>query len=210
MIREPNIAKRLEWATNNKDMLFDDVIYTDETTVQMESHRRLCSYKRGQKPRYKPKPKHPLKLHVWAGISFRGPTILCIFEGKMNAPLFIEILKNSLLPFIREVYPDGHRFVQDNDPKHCSLAARKFYEENGIMWWPTPPESPDLNPIEMLWHELKEYIRRVVKPKTKKQLVDGIKAFWETVTAEKCQRYIRHLRKVIPDVIQNNGGPSGH
>ena len=210
MIREKNVAKRLEWALQNKDMIFEDIIYTDETTVQMESHRRLCSYKRGQKPRYKPKPKHPLKLHVWAGISFRGPTILCIFEGKMNAPLFIEILKKSLLPFIKDVYPDGHRFVQDNDPKHCSLAARQFYEESGIMWWPTPPESPDLNPIEMLWHELKEFIRRVVKPTSKQQLIDGIKAFWETVTPEKCQKYIGHMKKVIPCVIENKGGPSGH
>ena len=43
MIREVNEMKRLEWAKENKDMWFGDVIYTDETTVQMESHRRLCS-----------------------------------------------------------------------------------------------------------------------------------------------------------------------
>ena len=34
----------------------------------------------------------------------------------------------------------------------------------------TPLESPDLNPIENVWHELKEYIMRVVKPKVKAQL----------------------------------------
>ena len=31
-----------------------------------------------------------------------------------------------------------------------------------------------VGPIENLWHELKEYIRRVVKPKTKDELVNGI------------------------------------
>ena len=138
MIRDQNKVKRLEWAKNNFDMTFDDVIYTDETTVQIETHRRTCCYKRGQKPRYKPKPKHPIKVHVWAGISHRGRTNLCIFEGKMNAELFVSILDKTLLPFIRDVYPDRHRFVQDNDPKHCSKYARKFYEDNNINWWPVP------------------------------------------------------------------------
>ena len=77
-------GKRLAWAIKNKDMFLEDVIYTDETTVQLETHRRTCCYKKQQKPRYKPKPKHPIKVHVWARISYRGRTSLCIFEGKMN------------------------------------------------------------------------------------------------------------------------------
>ena len=128
----------------------------------------------------------------------------------MDATLFTSILEVSLLPFICNVYPDGHKFMQDNDPQHCSRHARTFYEENGVNWWPTPPESPDMNPIENLWHELKEYIRRVVKPRTKADLIAGIKAFWTTVTVEKCRKYIGHLDKVIPAVIQCEGGPSGY
>lgn len=112
-------------------------------------------------------------------------------------------------PFIRIVYPDGHKFMQDNHPKHCSRHARTFYEENAVNWWPTPPESPDLKPIENLWHELKEF-RRVVKPHTKADLIGGIKAFWATVTVEKCRKYIGHLDKVIPAVIECKGGPSGY
>ena len=64
MIGDVNKAKRLEWAQLNKDMTFDDIIYTDETTVQIETHRHTYCYKRGQKSRYKPKPKHPIKVHV--------------------------------------------------------------------------------------------------------------------------------------------------
>ena len=37
------------------------------------------------------------------------PTAVCIFEGRMNAPLFIQILDRTLLPFI----PNVHRFMQD-------------------------------------------------------------------------------------------------
>ena len=78
------------------------------------------------------------------------------------------------------------------------------------MWWKTPPESPDLNPIKNMWHEIKEYLRREVKPQTKQQLIDSILKFWKTVTIAKCRRYINHLNKVIPRVIQLNGGATGY
>ena len=45
--------------------------------------------------------------------------------------------------------------MKDNDPKHTSRVAKAFFAENGVNWWRTPPESPDVNPIENLWHELK-------------------------------------------------------
>ena len=83
-------------------------------------------------------------------------------------------------------------------------------EANRINWWKTPAESPDLNPIENLWHELKEFIRREVKPMTKNQLVDGIEKFRATVDVEKCTKYIRHLCKVIPKVIELGGDVTGY
>lgn len=97
--------------------------------------------------------------------------------------------------------------IQDNDPKHTSRRAQAFMENNGINWWLTPPESPDLNPIEDLWHELKFYLASKVKPQTKQQLVDGIRKFWtEKLTADKCSRYIDHvLKKVILAVVEARG-----
>lgn len=100
--------------------------------------------------------------------------------------------------------------MQDNDPKHRSNLAKDFFEANQINWWKTPAESPDLNPIENLWHELKEYVRREAKPKTKEELINAIKGFWKTVGVNKCRRYIRHLRKVIPKVVEVEGEPTGY
>ena len=104
----------------------------------------------------------------------------------MKAELFINILDKTLLPFIDGVYPDGHKLMQDT------------------------AESPDLNPIEKLWHEMKEYIRREIKPKTKGELIEGIRQFWGTVDQAKCNKYIGHLRKAIPKVIELEGAATGY
>ena len=127
-----------------------NVIWSNETTVQLESHQCFCCRKKGQKPHYKPQPKHPTKVHVWGGISWNGSTNVCIFDGIMTAEMYIDILTRCLVPFCWKVYPDGHRFMQDNDPKHTSRRAQKFFEDNNINWWRTYPESPDANPIENL------------------------------------------------------------
>ena len=100
--------------------------------------------------------------------------------------------------------------MADNDPKHNSIAARDFLVDNRINWWRTPAESPDINPIENLWHELKEYIRREVKRIRQEELVNGIKDFWETVDLVKCSKYIKHLRKVIPKIIELKGAATGY
>ena len=156
------------------------------------------------------RPKHPTKVHVWAGISKRGRTGICIFEGIMKKEMFVSILEGTLVPFIEAVYPDGHKFMMDNDPKHTSGYAAEWMSENAVNWWKTPAESPDLNPIENIWHELKECIRREVKPKVKEELIQGILRFWGTVDRAKCLKYIGHLRKVIPKVIELEGAATGY
>ena len=61
LIREVNKVKRLEWArqymTESFDptVAFNDVIWTDECSVQLESHRRFCCRKWGEPPKNKPR-----------------------------------------------------------------------------------------------------------------------------------------------------------
>lgn len=76
-------------------------------------------------------------MHVWAGISVRGPTKICIFDGVMDSVLYVDILRSTLLPFIQEKYALGHRFMQDNDPKHTSRFTKAFFEENNVNWMKT-------------------------------------------------------------------------
>ena len=100
--------------------------------------------------------------------------------------------------------------MMDNDPKHTSGYAADWMRENGVNWWKTPAESPDLNPIENLWHELKEYIKREIKPRSMDELIQGIITFWGTVDTAKCLKYIGHLSKVIPKVIALQRAATGY
>ena len=54
-IRHVNKVKRLEWAKKYKDDNFDNVVWTDECTVQLETHRRFACRKRGEPPKNKPR-----------------------------------------------------------------------------------------------------------------------------------------------------------
>ena len=150
----------------------------------LECHRRFCWRKTGTQAKPKPRAKHPCKVHVWAGISCQGKTPIVIFEGLMNATGLIEVFKSGLIPYLNQVNSNPC-LMQDNDPKHTSARVGLWFEDMGINWWKTPAESPDLNPIENMWHELKEYIRRVVKPKAKDELVAGILEFWETALVKR-------------------------
>ena len=213
LISERNEEKRLlfcQHLQDNDDMAFEDVIWTDECSVQLESHRKVTYHRRGEPAKMCPKPKHPAKVHVWGGISKRGATAIVIFTGVMNATRYTDILDAALVPFIEGHYPCGHRFQQDNDHKHTSNWAQEYFVRKGINWWKTPPSSPDLNPIENIWGSMKQYLRTYAKPKNVQELKAGIKEFWKTLTPVVCSKYIDHLHKVIPKVIEVNGGPSGY
>lgn len=206
-----NKRKRLFWCREQLRLeeTFDDVIFTDESSIQLDHHSRVCFHKKLQPRALKQRPKHPVKIHVWGGISKKGATRIIMFTGNMNAERFKRILEAGLIPFINDLFPTGHRLYQDNDPKHTSKCISDFFEERGINWWATPPESPDLNPIENVWGSLKQYLRTTYKPRNLDELKRGIQQFWMTLTPEICQRYIGHIHKVIPKVIKVYGDPSG-
>ena len=49
-----------------------------------------------------------------------------------------------------------------------------------------------------------------MKPTRKDELIAGIEQFWGSVSGEKCRKYIRHLKKVIPKVIEVGGAATGY
>lgn len=158
MISTVNKQKRMEFAKmclDNRDN-FENVIWTDESSVQLNRHCQTMRVKIGRERNFKPAAKHALKVHVWAWISRRGATHICVFDQTMDASLYIKILESFLLPFIEShFHGTEYGFMQDNNLKHTSRKAKAFYEEKGIHWWLMPASSADLNPIERVWSVLK-------------------------------------------------------
>ena len=67
-----------------------------------------------------------------------------------------------------------------------------------------PASSPDLNPIEHIWHTLREFLHNEYKPPKR------YKAFSESLIPEISSRYIGHLKKAIPMVVEVHVGPFGY
>ena len=87
---------------------------------------------------------------VWGCLTSKGTDRLHRIHGNMNAVQYCNILDESLL---RTLSDHGMNkadiiFQQDNDLKHTSAQAKKWFEENDITVLPWPSFSSDMNIIE--------------------------------------------------------------
>ena len=86
--------------------------------------------------KFKPEPKHPIKVHVWAGISKHGATPIVIFTGIMSADKYCMILDTALKPFLpQEIIIDFNKIMILSI---TSRTAKQYFEQNNINWFKTP------------------------------------------------------------------------
>ncbi|KAG1187963.1 hypothetical protein G6F70_009540 [Rhizopus microsporus] len=96
----------------------------------------------------------------------------------------------------------------DNDPKHKSKSTIAWLNNNAIRYiddWPA--QSPDLNPIEHVWHHIKLNLSLYeTRAKNVSELWDRIDIEWNKLDADTCRRYIDSMPDRIEAVIRAKGG----
>ncbi len=99
---------------------------------------------------------------VWGCFAASGPGLIAIIDGTMNSALYQKILKENVRPSVCDLKLNRTWVLQqDNDPKHTSKSTSEWLKKNNIKVLEWPSQSLDLNPTEMLWHDLKSGVGNI-------------------------------------------------
>ena len=71
-----------------------------------------------------------------------------------------------------------------------------------VMEWPV--QSPDLNPIENLWCDVKGKVAEH-KPTNNAQLWNAVQLAWSSIPVERCQKLVDSMHRRCAAVIANKG-----
>lgn len=133
----------------------------------------------------------------------------------MNTKTTIQSLKQVLIPFIHKTSMSNNLVIMDNATPHTSNETIKFMNENNINFFKFggrvngfeggyPANSPDLNPIELVFNIIDNVVSKQ-QPTTLKALMDLIIKQWNEIDQKKIVSCIMSVKKRWKWVLQHNG-----
>ncbi len=126
-------------------------------------------------------------LNMISAVSNNGSMRFKCVQGKINADVFIEFLKGMIKDCKCKIY-----MIVDGHPTHKAKKVTNFVEANAgfLKLFYLPPYSPELNPDEYVWNELKNNCVGRMSFSNKEELKESIHSF------------LRSLQK-LPDKIMS-------
>lgn len=94
-----------------------------------------------------------------AGLCDKEVLAPLLFQGSCNTELFVAWIEQQLIPALKT----GQTVIMDNASIHKSPRVRQLIEDAGCKLIYLPPYSPDLNPIETFWANMKKWIKEKLK-----------------------------------------------
>ena len=140
-------------------------------------------------------------LMFWGCFESSGTGNLQRVDGIMNSIKYQEILQQNVIQSVIMLKRWHHwTFQQDNDPKHTSKSTKAWSQKKSwkVLEW--PPQSPDLNPIENLWWDLKKAVS-ARKPNNIKELETFAYEEWVKIPFERCQKIVTGYTSRLQQVI---------
>jgi transposase len=129
------------------------IFFADEAGVRSDHHAGTTWAKRGETPVVSSTgARH--SLNMMSAVSAQGEFRFMVIEGKVGADQFIEFIKR----LIRGA--DGMIFlIVDGHPAHKAKKVKHFIESiaDQFRLYFLPPYSPDLNPTERAWNDVKNH-----------------------------------------------------
>ena len=219
LLTKKNTKARLTFAKKHLDDpqdFWENILWTDETKVELFGRCASRYIWRKTNTAFHKKNIIPTVKHgggsvmVWGCFAASGPGRLAIIDGTMNSALYQKILKENVRPSVRDLKLK-HTWVmqQDNDPKHASKSTSEWLKKNKMKVLEWPSQSPDLNPIEMLWHDLKQAVH-ARKPSNVAELKQFCKEEWAKIPQQRCKRLIASYRKRLIAVVAAKGGTTNY
>ena len=174
----------------------DMLVFIDETGCE----RRNLVRKYGYGLRGIPPVSHQLlvygkRVSAIGVITTRGVEDAYLVDGNVNGKIFLDFVQRCLLDVIQPFDGNNPRsvVVLDNASIHHLETVVDLIEAAGALVQFLPPYSPDLNPIEELFSQVKSYLRE------HEQSYQGsseprvlISSAFASVTPQQCENYIRH------------------
>jgi transposase len=214
-LTEVNKAKRLDfakkWLVEGEDTL-ENVIWTDESRVASHpNNRKIKLWTNTAEVKYQ------IKMHsggnsvmFWGCFSKHGTGPLVSLLGTMDGPEYIKVLEENLLPELelgQRFIPSTWRMMQDNAPCHTSKLVKGFLRRKHVDFIDWPPYSPDLNPIENIWHWMKHVLESEYPVcNSAEEIESRFFEIWQRITPEMCANYCEHYERRLEAVIEAKGG----
>jgi len=171
---EASESKRSAYKESIKDIPKEKLVYIDESGIDMNICQSRGWGKKGEKLLGKKSGKHYQRTNIIAGLVNNKAIAPRVFNGSCNTEFFNRWVEQEL---IKELKP-GQYVVMDNASFHKSAKTIELIESVGCKVIFLPPYSPDLNPIEKFWANMKRWIKNKIEKAY--QLYDAIALFFDS------------------------------
>ena len=156
---------RYEYWEKVKEIDPEKLVFLDEMGVLLGLTRTKARSPHGTRA-YDLKPFYRgAKITVIGAVSLKEVLAVMTLNGSMDSNAFEVFIKECLLPKLWS----GAVVVMDNVPAHKKASIETLIQSVGASVLNLSPYSPDFNPIEHWWSQLKAFLRQF-SPKTTKMV----------------------------------------